>query len=587
MKKTLTITLLAFFLLFLGSYSIGQELSSALNDIKNKNVTRSTITKLETASLNPGDEAESLYNLARIYQFNPQFTDIRQARLCYYKVLSMYQMSSFSDQLAKLSSTYGINAFSLSSTIQGIDEVICNDAFTEAVKKNSFDGYVKYVTKYPHSPQLNAAKDKALAIKQSENTIAGYASYLSAFPDYRTEEVKKMALNVAKSQNTYESYAEMANSIPGYSADEVNLLTFKSAVAQNKFSTQAEFARNFPKLCANVTQTIDLMEKETLNARGKDILKSLKMEYINSSSDLASLNAAIRKYPVLSFNYNERYYESQSSYNSQIAELNRLKPSLSSALSQKLATEAANRKDQFINSWKDSPAQGKKVANGYPEMYKTIDDGLYGKIASMSVGSRQYNSSNSGDISSELSTLNGNIGYCNDYLSQFGNSSHAKDAKAKRSALETRKNYVADCEYNFVQRTNNNKRRLAELRDYIIERGQTPHYTLGGWYSASILSSADYEAKCDVDFGNYGAYYQYALGGTMYKSSNKYEYLVTTRGTHNASSQPPRRLASPDQAVRYAVWDVFYSNLAEWGDEDLLNYLESNKNGNWWGYIFK
>ena len=81
MKKTLTITLLAFFLLFLGSYSIGQELSSALNDIKNKNVTRSTITKLETASLNPGDEAESLYNLARIYQFNPQFTDIRQARL--------------------------------------------------------------------------------------------------------------------------------------------------------------------------------------------------------------------------------------------------------------------------------------------------------------------------------------------------------------------------------------------------------------------------------------------------------------------------------------------------------------------------
>lgn len=585
MKKSLFFWALTILLLF-SILCTGQELSSALNDIKSQNVTRSTITKLETASLNSGEQAESLYNLARIYQFNPRFIDIKQARLCYYKVLSMYQMSSFGVQLNKLNSNYGVDANSLRNTIKGIDDMISNDAFSETVQNNSFDGYVKYVAKYPNSPQLNAAKDKALAIKKSENTIAGYASYLSAFPDYRTDEVKQMALNVAKSKNTYESYTEMANSIPGYNTDEVSLLTFKTAVAQHKYSTQAEFSRNFPKLCSNITQTIDLMEKEPLDSRGKEILKSLKLEYINSATDLASLNAAIKKYPILSFNYNERYYESLSAYNSQLAELNRLKPSLSSALSQKLANEAANSKSQFVNSWKESPAQGKKVANGYPEMNKTIDDGLYSKIASMSVGTKQYNSSASaGEIQNELVTLNSNISYCNDFLGQFGNSSHAGDAKAKRNALEARKKYVSDCEYNYIQKEKYNKQRLAELREYIIERGRTPHYTLGEWYSEGILSADELSAKCDVDFGNYSAYYQYALGGKVYKNGNSYKAWLEKVG--GSKWAPSRGFNSIDQAVKFAVWEIYYGNLAEWGDQDLLNYLEQHKNDTWWGYIFK
>ena len=586
MKKTLSLSALTACLLLFSALCTGQELASALNDIKSQNVTRSTITKLETASLNPGEQAESLYNLARVYQFNPQFTDIKQARLCYYKVLSMYQMPSFGDQLRKLNSTYGVDANSISNTIKGIDDMISNDAFTEATKENSFNGYVKYATKYPNSPQLNAAKDKALAIKQSENTIAGYASYLSAFPDYRSDEVKQMAMNVAQSKNTYEGYMELASSIPGYNADEVSLLTFKTAVAKNMYSTQSEFARNFPKLCSNITQTIDLMAKEPLDSRGKEILKSLKLEYINSSTDLASLSAAIKKYPILSFNYNERYYESQSSYNNLIAELNRIKPNLSSALSQKLANEAANSKSQFVNSWKESPAQGKKVANGYPEMNKTIDDGLYSKIASMSVGTKQYNSSASaGEIQNELATLNSNISYCNDFIGQFGNSSHAGDAKAKRNALETRKKYVSDCEYNYIQKEKYNKQRLAELREYIIERGRTPHYTLGEWYSEGILSADELSAKCDVDFGNYSAYYQYALGGNIYKNGNSYKAWLEKVG--GSKWAPSRGFNSIDQAVKFAVWEIYYGNLAKWGDQDLLNYLEQHKNDTWWGYIFK
>ena len=87
--------------------------------------------------------------------------------------------------------------------------------------------------------------------------------------------------------------------------------------------------------------------------------------------------------------------------------MNRLGSNIPSSLKQKLINEAESKKNQFVNDWKGSPAKGRKVANGYPDKRNAIEDGLYSPIASMSIGTRKYESaSQSYDMDSELSSLN-------------------------------------------------------------------------------------------------------------------------------------------------------------------------------------
>ena len=142
MKKSFSLTVLISCLLLFSVFCTAQELTSALDDIKGNIVTRNTITKLETASRNPGDEVESLYNLARIYHFNPQFSDIKKARTYYSRVQSMYHTGDYSKQVDNLNNKYGVDKRSIDNTINGIDELISNNAFVDAVKTNTFDGRI-------------------------------------------------------------------------------------------------------------------------------------------------------------------------------------------------------------------------------------------------------------------------------------------------------------------------------------------------------------------------------------------------------------------------------------------------------------
>ena len=167
------------------SCSTDRNLSRALSDIKNRNVNRNTIDMLERARTTAGCEAESCYNLARIYHFNPQLNDLDKARLYYQQTLSFYQMSSMQNQMKRLSKKHGINYVSILKAVNDVDQLICSKAFSDCVRENTFTGYVKFVKKYHSSSHSVAAKDKALVLKKSVNTIAGYSEYLEAFPDYK------------------------------------------------------------------------------------------------------------------------------------------------------------------------------------------------------------------------------------------------------------------------------------------------------------------------------------------------------------------------------------------------------------------
>lgn len=213
------------------SCSTDRNLSRALSDIKNRNVNRNTIDMLERAKTTAGCEAESCYNLARIYHFNPQLNDLDKARLYYQQTLSFYQMSSMQNQMTSLSKKYGINYGSIQKAVNDVDQLICSKAFSDCVRENTFAGYVKFVKKYPTSSQAVAAKDKALVLKKSVNTIAGYSEYLEAFPDYKKTDVIALAATKAKSMNTNSSYVEFL-SLFAEAIDNVgdlNLPIFKQA----------------------------------------------------------------------------------------------------------------------------------------------------------------------------------------------------------------------------------------------------------------------------------------------------------------------------------------------------------------------
>lgn len=175
----------------------------------------------------------------------------------------------------------------------------------------------------------------------------------------------------------------------------------------------------------------------------------------------------------------------------------------------------------------------------------------------MSIGTRKYESaSQSYDMDSELSSLNSNINYCNEFINNFGNSKYVKDVKTKRDALNSRKSYVSKCNSELVQHKEYIKRRINQIKYDIIESGRTPYYSLEGW---------------DTDRRHFNG------------------EVPTYGGPYRSISYPrsSRDFTSVDKVIRYLVWGYYYESLAEYGDEKLLDYLESNKNGVWWGYIFK
>lgn len=583
---------------------MSQNLSSALSDIKRNKVTSNTIATLERASQKSGDEAESYYNLARIYHFNTQFANLNQARFYYQKVLSMYQMSSYSGQMKILQKNYGIDENSLRNSIKDVDELICNKAFSDCLKENTLNGYVLFANKYPTSVFVNTAKDKALALQESLNTIAGYADYRNAFPGYRQDEVVQKALNVAKRNNTMDSFREFQRLFPNNNTREIDQLALKAAIAQNKFTTFSEFQSNFPNLCSDITKTIDFMEKEPLDQKGQNTLRALKMEYFSSSTDLASLNAAVKRYPIISFNYNDRYYESQSSFNAQMAELNRMKSTLPDATIQRLQQAATNRQNQFITSdWKGNPSMGKQVVNGYPNLASTVAGGLYQEIAGMRVQNTNYASDhNSYSMKSELDDLGRQIQFCDDFISGFGNASYAGQARDKRNALANRKSYVEKQYDYWVSRVEYAKNRLKELKNEILAHGKTPqykkYYERDNKYvcemSLKLYAFDDYNGiNCQLilhkNTGKYSAY----IGGGKLSSDAHYKY------DDGHTTEVGLAIREALWASRYYEYEDLYlgRELIIFGDEkyhrsevsgdaiiNLVDFLEKNKNGDWWKY---
>lgn len=564
------------------SCDVDKNLTSALSEINSKNVTQNTINKLEQSTKTQGSEAESCYNLARIYHFNPQYVELEKAQFYYQKVVAFFGMSQMEKQMQALSKKYGVSLGSAEKALNDVNNLICNRAFAECVQENTFAGYARYVRKYPKSLQNDLARDKALDLKKAENTVAGFSEYVKTFPKYRTDELNQLALDAAKRANTYDGYLQLAELFPKVGAsNEVKELSFKAAVAQNKYSSFSEFKSKFPSLCPSLEKTIELVEKEPLNNEGKNILRSLKTEYINNSSNFDSFVKAIKKYPIIDFEFDEKYYETQSSYDSVMNELEQLSGVLSPDLCQKLQKEAVNRQKQFVtDDWKYNPVLAKKVVTGYPDLYNTVVDELYKYITKIpdKISEDVFQAPSRHYIANEKGRVEENLRCCNDFVSCFGNTSYVGQVKDKLQALSKCQNQIESAYRVYELRCREAEGKFRQLESYILSHGSTPEYSMGDWERYSDWGSNYYQKTyCKVYVTVNGNVNPIVYIGHY---SGRY-YLGTSR-----SSKPTAFESNTiSGCIRKWLWKgLNYSGKYYSDYVSIVNFLEEEKNGQWWRF---
>ncbi len=327
---------------------------------------------------------------------------------------------------------------------------------------------------------------------------------------------------------------------------------------------------------------IDMFASLQLDRTGARNLEALKKEYVAGSKNLGAFGAALKKYPIVTFHYSDKYYENESSYNTLLSELQSLKNTLSSNLIDRLSQEAIERQNKFVSSdWKRNPSVGKKVADGYPYMYDKVVAELYGEIAGMSVKKTNYSNEHySYSMKDELGVLGRQIQYCDDFISCFGNSSYGSQAREKRTALYGRRNYVQEEYDNWLISVRIAKNRLQVLRNYVLEKGKTPHYkTRGEWENVGgegffgVFSEDKYRIYFSIDLG-----FTEIWEGNLFQGEKSKEYTAWVAGGTSFSETK-----NPDLAIREAVWVYCYEDRMS--DDDIINlveYLEKNKDGEWW-----
>ena len=325
---------------------------------------------------------------------------------------------------------------------------------------------------------------------------------------------------------------------------------------------------------------IDMFASTQLDRIGTNNLEALKKEYISGSKNLSSFDAALRKYPIVPFQYSNKYYENEATYNALLSELINLKSSFSSSLIDQLCQEANERQQRFVNSdWKGNPTVGKRVVDGYPNMYDKVVSELYQYISEMSVGSSDYSYAYTSYLmDEELGVLNQQIQYCDDFISGFGNSSYCSQAMEKRNALSKRKYYVLDAYNDWVNRASYARLQFSKLKRFILENGPTPSYQIGEWKyyeKADLLGTKCYEAECKVKAD---PYYSSPYIFKVSKCENS-DYDFSGMGYSGFNFKTIER------GIRTAIWALYCERYYSQNMViDFVHFLEENKNGEWWKY---
>lgn len=331
---------------------------------------------------------------------------------------------------------------------------------------------------------------------------------------------------------------------------------------------------------------IDMFAAVQLDRTGASNLESLKKEYILGSNNLSSFGAALKKYPIVSFNYSDKYYESESTYKTLLADLQNLKSSFPSDLIEQFSREAKDRQQSFINSdWRGNPSVGKKVVDGYPYMYDKVVSELYRDIAAMSISRYDYSNDHTSKwMREELSTLNQQIRYCDNFISGFGNSSYGAQAKEKRNALSNRSYYVESSMRSWEYRISNARSKFYDYKKSILEKGPTPSYEMGNWeyYEEVELFGPNtkcHRAKCEVKI-NYHTYTFYAS-----HCENDDGYDIQESGWFDYSTLI-WDCSSVGEGIRKAIWSklAYDSNASDDRIIDFVTFLDTHKNSDWWSF---
>ena len=356
------------------------------------------------------------------------------------------------------------------------------------------------------------------------------------------------------------------------------------------------FSQGFQRSQLNVnrnelSEVIDMVAQSQLDNVAAGNLEALKKEYIIGAENLGSFAAAIGKYPIRPFHFSKNYYENQTTQDALLSDLQSLKSDFPASLIDRLCQEANDRKKSFIDSdWKGNPTVGKKVVDGYPYMYDKVVSELYKEISGMYLRSTNYSYENSSTfMKDELNTLNGQIRYCDDFIRCFGNSSYVAQARDKRNALNSRSNYVQSALDSWRSRLDRARSKYYELEKYILDKGGTPSYKMGEWdyYEEFVLFGPNtkcHRAKCEVDARTRNSY-----SFTFYVSSCEDDdgYDIEEMGFLGGYSSVASNVKSISAGIRKALWNKIIRNSQYTLEDnliDLVSFLETHKDSNWWGY---
>lgn len=344
-----------------------------------------------------------------------------------------------------------------------------------------------------------------------------------------------------------------------------------------------------------LSEFIDLFASIQLDEVGTNNLVALKKEYVSGFNTLSSFNAALKKYPIVPFNYSDKYYESESSYNALQIDLQNLKSTFPTNLAEQLSKEAAERQRKYITSdWKGNPILGKKVIDGYPDLYDKITDELYREIAGITIFSDDYSSTNTSQfMEDELNAINRHIQLCDDFLSNFPNSSYTSQIRDKRYALISRRDYVQRAYSDWRGRVTYARNKIKTLKAYVLSKGKTPNIEYNGEWEhhssvgllSAIFGGEDYNSiEFDLFIGDYHRIYNCVL----YRGDDSHKYWARIAGKHSYEAYynyDDGKTTDIGLAIREALWVYCYGKYESSSDNDVItaiNYLENNKDGKWW-----
>lgn len=363
------------------------------------------------------------------------------------------------------------------------------------------------------------------------------------------------------------------------------------------FITDGYNRSNFNVPTSELPSLIRLFDYLKDNTAAQKNLISLKTEYVHSASDLAEFDKFLKLYPIYSFEYSKDYYENENNYKKLTNSLRAIQNKLPSALYNKLIEEASNKVSSFINDNKDDMDGYVSILNGYksylqdnPGKYKEIEEKAYRQcIKTIDYFPNYTYQDYYVSIERAIRKASEDMRDCDVFIRNFTNSNYIQDAKIRREKAETTRmnlSSIKDASRSYYQ---NLRSRYEEYKQYIIDYGQTPSYSISG-------DKLTISVKFYLSLSGVGKGFSYSddLDYSYKYESGRYEIrriLLLGHGDRHNDNDLSR-------AVRKAVFYDFcegdnyimhvYENDASYyyRFREAVNFLSKYYKSTWWAWPF-